>query len=152
MSSVQRNRSGATEGGDVRSLWGAVVMQAKADIEMEPLQSLEYAHAVAFFTSGGEWAHMRTTIGDFLELHRDDLETFGRACINRRRQAEGLEPLPQPEKQSKAHARRPVPRTPVPRSEPVQPAAPRPSQVHQHGRFNPFFPRGVYATPLASGV
>lgn len=35
------------------------MLQAKSDIETEPLGSLEYAHAVAFFTSGGEWTQMR---------------------------------------------------------------------------------------------
>jgi hypothetical protein len=136
-----------------RGLWGAVVLQARDDIQSEPLRSNEYAQAVAFFTSGGQWANTRTMIGDFLDLHRDDLEAFGRRSINARRMGEGLEPLalaelppvrPAPSR-SLEHllARQPAP-------EPAPP--PRPSPRPAQGRFNPFFPRGVYGSAMVSSA
>ena len=54
------------------------------DIESQPIQSAAFAEAVAFFTRSGAWAEARTMIGDFLELHRDELELIGRRCIDAR--------------------------------------------------------------------
>jgi hypothetical protein len=132
-----------------RNLWGAVVLQAKSDIETEPLESLEYAHAVAFFTSGGEWTQMRAIVGDFLQLHHDDIERFGRRCIEQRRSAEGLDPLPLHREPKKPEVRQHDAGGPAPTHAPVLPIStatgtghsPRPKK-----RLNPFFPRGIYAT------
>ena len=86
----ERTRS---QGG--RALWSAVVLQAKSDIETEPMDSVDYAQAVAFFTGGGEWAHGRANVADFLDLHPDDLERCGRRWIAARRRQEGLSPEPE---------------------------------------------------------
>ena len=67
-----------------RALWSSVVLQALQDIESQPIQSVAFAEAVAFFTRSGAWAEARTMIGDFLELHRDELESIGRRCIGAR--------------------------------------------------------------------
>ena len=67
-----------------RGLWSAVVLQAIADIESQPTQSATFAEAVAFFTRSGAWAESRTMIGDFLGLHRDNLEAIGKRCIDAR--------------------------------------------------------------------
>ena len=61
MSSFERNRIRGTEDSHYRSLWGAVVLQAKADIESEPLTSIEFAQAVAFFLASVRWANTRTS-------------------------------------------------------------------------------------------
>jgi hypothetical protein len=73
---------------ECRGLWASVVLQALGDIEGEPIESLDFVQAVAFFTGSGTWAESRTIIGDFLEFHRDDLEAAGRRCINARRASE----------------------------------------------------------------
>ena len=67
-----------------RALWSSVVLQALEDIESQPIESAAFAEAVAFFTRSGAWAEARTMIGDFLELHRDELESIGRRCIDAR--------------------------------------------------------------------
>jgi hypothetical protein len=67
-----------------RGLWSAVVLQAIADIDSQPTQSATFAEAVAFFTRSGAWAESRTMIGDFLGLHRDDLEAIGKRFIDAR--------------------------------------------------------------------
>jgi hypothetical protein len=67
-----------------RALWSSVVFQALQDIESQPIQSAAFAEAVAFFTGSGAWAEARTMIGDFLELHRDELESIGKRCIDAR--------------------------------------------------------------------
>jgi hypothetical protein len=147
MSSSKTDQTRATNDQNYRGLWGAVVLQAKDDIQNGPLRSIEYAQAVAFFTGAGEWAHTRTMIGDFLELHRDDLEAFGRRCIYERLKAEGLDTLPlapQPavraapsrregREQVLARQPTPAPRLPIAMSRPAQ------------GRRNPFFPHGITA-------
>ena len=150
MSTRERTKTSATEDRNYRGLWGAVVLQAKADIQTEPLRSIEYAHAVAFFTGGGEWVRTRTAIADFLELHRDDLEALGRRCINERRASEGLEPLPPQPRCTRTQTPRPA--APHPASRP----APRPAQCPVAPMAAPatpalkpsnrFFPRGIYAT------
>ncbi len=76
---------------DYRSLWSAVVLQAIEDIETQPMQSLVFADAVAFFTRSGSWAESRSTIADFLDMHRDELEAIGRRCIDARRFSEDLQ-------------------------------------------------------------
>jgi hypothetical protein len=73
-----------------RGLWASVVLQALGDIWGQPIGSLDFSQAVAFFTGSGAWAESRTKIGDFLGFHRDDLEEAGRRCINARRASEGL--------------------------------------------------------------
>jgi hypothetical protein len=97
---------------------------------------------VAFFIGAGDWVQNRTAIGDYLNLHRDDLEKAGRRCINKRRVAEGLEPLlaqqpwPTPAR---------TPKTVEHRSEP-KPASPPPSSLQPvPAQANPFFPLGICA-------
>jgi hypothetical protein len=68
------------------------VLQAIEDIENQPMQSAAFDEAVAFFTRSGSWAESRTMIGDFLELHRDDLEIIGQRCIDARVRREQLPP------------------------------------------------------------
>src|SRR4051812_20882529 len=90
---MPKDQIGVSGDRQYRDLWVAVVLQAKDDIENEPLGSVDFTQAVAFFIGSGNWAQNRTVIGDYLDLHRDDLEKLGRRCINARRAAEGLEPL-----------------------------------------------------------
>jgi hypothetical protein len=80
------SKSGQAE----RALWTAIVLKALLDISNEPLRSLEYIEAVAFFTSGGEWASSRLSIASQIDLHPDDLERAGRRRIARRREVERL--------------------------------------------------------------
>jgi hypothetical protein len=75
-----------------RGLWASVVLQALGDIWGQPIGSLDFSQAVAFFTGTGAWAESRTTIGDFLELHRDDLEALGQRCIDARHTRESSVP------------------------------------------------------------
>jgi hypothetical protein len=136
-----------------RGLWAAVVMQAKDDIAGEPINSIEYGQAVAFFTGSGELARTRTGIGDMLELHSDDLEAFGRHCINQRLAAEGLPPLPPrqaPKHQPKPAAGLLARTAPSPARAAPPPESPTPVRRTTTARqpqraFNPFFPRGIYA-------
>jgi hypothetical protein len=72
----------AAETDHYRDLWVAVVLQAKADIETEPLNSIDFTQSVAFFIGSGDWVQNRIAIADYLNLHRDDLEKLGRRCIN----------------------------------------------------------------------
>lgn len=80
-----------------RDLWSAVVLQAKEDILTAPLNSIEYDQAVAFFTGGGEWSKVRVSVGDFLELHHDDLVRCGRRCIDDRLKIEAARQSGQPD-------------------------------------------------------
>src|ERR1700693_2331531 len=67
-----------------RGLWSSVVLQPIEEIEKQLMQSIAFDEAVAFFSGSGSWAESRTMIGDFLELHRDDLATIGQRCIDAR--------------------------------------------------------------------
>ncbi len=144
-----------------RALWAAVVLQAQEDIRSEPLDSVNYAQAVHFFIGAREWADARARISDHLDMHRDDLEACGRRCINERRAAEGLDPLPPrsrpiPEPSSV----KPIPSRPVSKPRPVHaspngPATPPVASVPSEATKpyerrpkppnwrNPFFPNGV---------
>jgi hypothetical protein len=75
-----------------RVLWAQVVLQAKADLENEPIGSILYNHAAAFFVSRGDWAESRLIVADCLNMHPDDLSRVGLSWINDRRRREGLEP------------------------------------------------------------
>jgi hypothetical protein len=75
-----------------RGLWASVVLQALDDIWGQPMGSIDFLQAAAFFTGAGAWAESRTIIGDFLELHRDDLEALGKRCIDARHTRESLPP------------------------------------------------------------
>ncbi|MBN8906129.1 MAG: hypothetical protein J0H99_05795 [Rhodospirillales bacterium] len=127
-----------------------MVLQARLDIEMEPLDSIDYAHAVHFFTGRGEWAQSRATIADFLNMHPDDVERSGRTCIDQRRAKEGLPPLALPQRTQTSRrvlpsVQRPpvrvalVPTTPV-TAQPEQRLAPRTRRART---TNPFFPNGI---------
>jgi hypothetical protein len=147
MSSSETDHMQAAEARHYRHLWSAVVLQAKDDIENLSLDSVEFAQAVAFFIGSGDWVQTRTAIGDFLNLHRDDLEKAGRRCINRRRVSEGLGPLlarqPWP---TPAHTARTVEHRPEP-----QPASPPPSLLQPTPAWvNPFFPCGIHAPLMSS--
>jgi hypothetical protein len=153
MSSSATDRPRVTGDQHYRGLWGAVVLQARDDIQSEPLRSNEYAQAVAFFTGGGEWANTRTMIGDFLDLHRDDLEAFGRRSINERRMSEGLDVLPLPEQPPVRTAPSwTVEQVSARQSTPEPAPPPRALRPPAQGRINPFFPRGVYGSALVSGA
>ena len=73
-----------------RALWSSVVLQALEDIENQPVQSMAFTDAEAFFTRSGAWAESRTAIGDFLDLHRDELEAIGRRFLEARRSREAV--------------------------------------------------------------
>jgi hypothetical protein len=143
-----------------RELWGAVVLQAREDVRLQPLHSIEYDQAVAFFIGGGEWAGMRTVIGDFIGVHADNLEAVGRQFINERLALTGLPPLP-PRSSAKSRptaAAAPVQpdlvvAQPVRASITATPGSAR-AQVPARSRtrspaFNPFFPRGLERMALA---
>ena len=84
-----------------RVLWAQVVLQAKADLEYEPIGSILFDQAVAFFVSRGEWAESRRMVADCLDMHPDDLSNRGARWIADRRQREGLAPEePKPALQS----------------------------------------------------
>lgn len=152
-----RRGNPAAQDGDAGALWAAVVMQARTDIEYEPIDSIDYAQAVSFFIGRGEWAQSRAVIADFLDLHADDIELAGRACINQRRAKEGLPPLAKAESRQAAPASlrtptrvaaRPVQPTVhvVPAIAPVEQTAARRPHVRKAKAAlssNPFFPRGI---------
>jgi len=77
-----------------RALWIQVVTQAKEDLEEEPIASILYDHAVAFFVGGGHWAESRGVIADLLAMHPDDLFRSGQRWIAARRTRDGLPPEP----------------------------------------------------------
>ncbi len=77
-----------------RVLWAQVVLQAKADLENEPIGSILFNQAAAFFVSRGEWAESRAIVADCLEIHPDELTRSGERWIAERRQQEGLAPEP----------------------------------------------------------
>jgi hypothetical protein len=149
-----RNSPGEILNQDCRELWSAVVFQAREDIRLQPQDSLEYDQAIAFFTGVGEWAEMRTMIGDFLEMHRDDLEFAGRRVINQRRALDGLPPLPprQP-KTVRYRAPKAVPGGKIakPAGQPITPppAAPPTPRSSPGGMgphvFNPFMRQGAHS-------
>jgi hypothetical protein len=85
-----------------RMLWVQVVLQAKADLENEPIGSVLYDQAAAFFISRGEWAVSRATVADCLGMHPDELRRCGERWIAERRQHEGLPPVPAPATRPKA--------------------------------------------------
>jgi hypothetical protein len=77
-----------------RVLWAQVVLQAKADLENEPIGAILYNQAAAFFVSRGDWAESRLIVADCLNMHPDDLSRVGQRWIDDRRRREGLEPEP----------------------------------------------------------
>nr|WP_294548411.1 hypothetical protein [uncultured Rhodopila sp.] len=91
-----------------RLLWAQVVLQAKADLENEPIGSIIFNQAAAFFVSRGEWAESRLVVADCLDMHPDDLKRCGERWIADRRQREGLPP--EPEKANRPAGARPLPR------------------------------------------
>jgi len=91
-----------------RVLWAQVVLQAKADLEHEPVDSILYNQAAAFFVSGGDWAVSRATVADCLDMHPDDLYRCGERWIADRRARDGLPPSPK--KTAPAQNRGPLPR------------------------------------------
>ena len=141
MSTSDKDQIRTAEERQYRDLWVAVVLQAKDDIENEPLDSNDFAQAVAFFIGSGSWVQNRTTIGDYLDLHGDDLEKMGRRCVNQRRIAEGLEPLLVQPWPTRARTSKLVE---APRPQPVAPSPPPRQQQVVLPRVNPFFPRGIF--------
>jgi hypothetical protein len=93
-----------------RVLWAQVVLQAKADLEHQPIGSILFNQAAAFFVSRGEWAESRAIVADCLEMHPDELCRCGERWIAERRMREGLPPEP-------PSAPRTKPSTPLPRLE-----------------------------------
>ena len=117
-----------------RALWSQVVLQAKADLENEPIGSILFNQAAAFFVSRGEWAQSRAIVADCLEIHPEELTRSGERWIADRRQQEGLAPEPALAPRSK------IPRL-LPRLEAI-PAPPsnnqRPRRVSPPRSVNPF--------------
>jgi hypothetical protein len=141
-----------------RALWAAVVLQAQEDVRHEPIDSVNYAQAVHFFIGAGEWADARARISDHLDMHRDDLENCGRRCINERRLAAGLDPLPRRLRPLPEHtAPRPPAPKPLPARVPQALSSPPPAAHQEPVRakkpylrrpkvpptHNPFFPNGI---------
>jgi hypothetical protein len=102
--------SGLTTERSYRVLWAQVVLQAKEDLVEEPIGSLLYNDAKAFFLSGGEWARSRTNIADCLEMHPDDLGRCGKRWIAERRARDGLPPELSPPPSPRAPVKLPLPR------------------------------------------
>jgi hypothetical protein len=63
-----------------------VLLQALEDIESQPIQSMAFAEAEAFFVRQGAWAKSRAIIADFLDVRCDQLEAIGRRFIEARRE------------------------------------------------------------------
>jgi len=73
-------------------LWTQVVLQAKADLEQEPIGSILYNQAADFFVGAGEWAKSRAMVPECLDIHSDHLYRCGKDWIAARRAREGLPP------------------------------------------------------------
>jgi hypothetical protein len=128
-----------------RVLWAQVVLQAKADLENEPIGSILYNQAAAFFVSRGEWAESRAIVADCLEMHPDDLCRCGERWIADRREREGLPPEP-------PRSLRPTAPLELPRLV----ATPAPAPAGQRGRRgaparqgNPFAPNRMKSAARA---
>lgn len=77
-----------------RTLWAAVVFQARADLDTLDYPSVEYGEAVSFFTDRhGAWAESRQCVADCLRVHSDDLWRLGRATIAARGLRDGGPPV-----------------------------------------------------------
>lgn len=129
-----------------RRLWAQVVLQAKSDLDAEPIDSILFNQAAAFFVGRGEWAASRANVADCLEMHPDALGRCGERWIAERRQREGLEPAP-----SAAFSVR----SPAPLSRLV--AVPSPDPQAAKGRrtitprqVNPFNPFRMQSTQLTA--
>src|SRR5664279_4640104 len=99
---------GSRRGHGERALWSAVVQQAIDDVHDEPMGSIEYTDAVAFWSHAGDWTRARSGIADELGIHADDLAATGRRIIAQRRVSEGLTAetpvaLPKPARRGRAH-------------------------------------------------
>ena len=66
------------------SLWVSVLRQALDDLENEPLHSASFGEAQAFFTGAGSWGESRRTVGDFLQMHPDELKRIGERHLKAR--------------------------------------------------------------------
>jgi hypothetical protein len=136
-------RNPPEEHGPERMLWLAVLAQAKDDLELRPMNSLEYASAAAFFTGGGEWAESRQEIAIQLDLDPETLRHMGKTWIAARREAAGL-PAEEPQPTLKA-ASKPAP-LPVITCTPAQPLVPpeprvtKPPKSKKIWAYNPFNP------------
>jgi hypothetical protein len=123
-----------------RLLWAQVVLQAKADLENEPIGSIIFNQAAAFFVSRGEWAESRLIVADCLDMHPDDLKRCGERWIADRRRREGLPP--EPEKAIRSAGARPLPRLVASPAREKIGRKPRPAAAN---RFNPFREQAVAA-------
>ena len=149
---VQGARRGgfATDRGE-RALWSAVVAQAVEDLMLTGLHSLEFAAAVSFFVSGGEWLQSRREIADMLDLHPDDLERLGRKQLLTRVKANNLSiadipglgpkapPVPRPRDKPRPRREKPIalPHLEATFLPPQKPDLRTGSWQQRHGR-NPF--------------
>jgi hypothetical protein len=97
-----------------RALWSAVILQTIHDIETAPLDSVEHADAVAFFTGGGDWLRSRRLIAEAINLHEDDLTKLGRRLVLDRRRSEGLPDEPPPRRKANPPMPQPLPPLPPP--------------------------------------
>lgn len=126
-----------------RALWLAVLLQAKEDLRYEPLDSVDFNAAAAFFTSGGEWAVSRRDIGELLGIDPSALRRLGRTWLAERRVSEGLPPeAPAAPRAPPVPAVKPhlVYTPPVFRPEPAAPPEPRRARRGRAWSYNPFNP------------
>ena len=91
-----------------RILWAQVVLQAKADVEQQPIDSVLYDQAAAFFVSGGSWAESRGIVADVLDMHPDDLVRQGQHWIAERRRQEGAATPRKPARRGRARSEAPA--------------------------------------------
>jgi hypothetical protein len=115
------------------------VLQAKADLEDEPIDSVLFSQAAAFFVGRGKWAASRATVADYLEMHPDQLAQCGERWVAARRQREGLEPAPPAALGVRSPVPSPLPRlVAVPAPDPHAAKRRRTITPRQVNPFNPF--------------
>ena len=124
-------------------LWAQVVLQAKTDLDEEPIGSLLYSDAASFFVGSGEWAESRTIVAECLNIPPNNLYRCGKKWIARRRAREAQPPEPLPA----------APPVPVSSPLPLLVVLPVPDRrgcrrirgLRANNPFNPF--RGPAASP-----
>jgi hypothetical protein len=135
MQSSSREQSSSTAT-PFRALWAQVVQQAKDDVDSQPVDSVLYEQAAAFFAGGGAWAESRRTVADMLDVHPDDLRRGGVRWIAERRERDGLPDAPPP---VVLPVSRPTP-APLPLLVALPAETPPPRRPKTGLGVNPFFP------------
>lgn len=129
-----------------RSLWTAVLLQAREDLLEAGFETIEYNEAIAFFLHGGSWIQSRENIADHTGISAQAIQLAGERMV-RARCAERGEPLPQV---LQPRARKPVVRRvagltrtrPAPAISVICEAKTLENKISvmdaPHGRFTPF--------------